>query len=135
MIGYMLNFKERHMEDEFLQLDSRLQGIVYMYATWMRFAYKSVVWPTTITDVFRKSDTSVHGDFRGCDVRTRGIDTGAVAAAVAFINSITVYDPQRPEMKCAVYKLTGKEAEKYGAHEDHVHFQVHPNTTFVVKEA
>jgi len=133
LLKEIIRFKEPYMEQEFDRLDSKLKYIVYFYAVWMGGMWG---YPLTVTSVFRpESKASVHSDFRGCDVRTRDIESGRVAAGVAFVNGFTVYDPQRPEMKCAVYKLTGAEAAKYGAHEDHVHFQVHPNTQFVVKEA
>jgi len=39
------------------------------------------------------------------------------------INQKWIYDPERPDMKCAVY---GDEN-----HKDHIHFQVHPKTKFI----
>jgi len=133
LLKEIMGFKESFMSDEFDRLDHKLKYIVYAYALRMYMLHDN---RPTITSVFRpENKASVHSSFRGCDVRTRDMDAGHVAAGVAFINGFTVYDPQRPEMKCAVYKLTGKEAAEHGAHEDHVHFQVHPNTQFVVKEA
>lgn len=39
------------------------------------------------------------------------------------INAKWIYDPDRPDMRCAVY---GDEA-----HKDHIHFQTHPKTVFL----
>ena len=123
-----LNFKQPHMEAEFERLHEKLQAVVYLYALFMWINYGE---ETTVTDVYRPDDPdSVHHDFRGCDLRTRGIAHFKVRAATRFVNISTVYDPKRPskKLKCAVYKLTGKKAEEFGTHEDHVHAQVHYRT-------
>lgn len=74
----------------------------------------------TITSQFRIDDPGVHGTLplRADDLRIRNETIGQAIAKV--INKYWVYDPNRPEMRCAV--LHGKGMEM------HLHIQVHPNT-------
>lgn len=121
---FFLDFKEKYMEAEFELLDGNLQAIVILYAIYMWVNYGI---RTTVTSVFRDG-SGVHGVYRGCDLRTRGILESQAISGTSYINSHTVYDPQRPDMEVAVYKLEGEAADKFGAHEDHVHMQSHPKT-------
>lgn len=74
----------------------------------------------TITSPFRINDRGVHGTLplRAIDLRMRHRAIGEVI--INFINSNWVYDPSRPELKCAV--LHGKGSAL------HIHLQVHPDT-------
>jgi len=74
----------------------------------------------TITSLYRPGDTGVHGTIplRGVDLRLRN---GRIGDALAdLVNLAWVYDPDRPEKKCAIYHDVGKG--------EHLHLQVHPKT-------
>lgn len=74
----------------------------------------------TITSQFRINDMGTHGTLplRADDLRIRNERIGEAIAEV--INKHWVYDPHRPEMRCAV--LHGEGADL------HLHIQVHLNT-------
>lgn len=75
-----------------------------------------------VTSAFRKDDPGVHGFWRGIDLRSWiYIEPEKVVNAV---NSKWKYDPNRPEMVCAMFHSV-----KGGA--KHIHLQVHPNTVEV----
>jgi hypothetical protein len=92
------------------------------------------VWPgntMTITSVHRGPEEqgavnpamagrSAHGviPVRANDVRIMGLDDGLVLEAVAKINKAWSYDFNRPHLLCALLE------------HNHVHLQVHANTTF-----
>jgi len=61
----------------------------------------------TITSLYRMDDNGVHGTLklRGIDYRMRSRIIGK--AAEKYINDRWIYDPNRPEMKCAVLHDAG----------------------------
>jgi len=78
----------------------------------------------TETSSWRPDDpNSVHGQnpCRGYDLRMRNYAIGV--AIVNFINDHWTYDPERPELKCAL--IHGEGADM------HIHLQVHPQTETV----
>lgn len=77
----------------------------------------------TITSLFRIGDSGVHGQIplRGADLRTRIESIGNEVAE--RINKKFWYDPNRPDMKCAIVHGSGFNL--------HLHLQVHPNTIAV----
>ena len=72
-----------------------------------------------ITSAYRRGDKGVHG----C-TPCRGVDLRACDAlgpdAANWVNEQWEYDPDRPEMVCAIYHNAGSGW--------HLHLQVHPNT-------
>jgi len=72
------------------------------------------------TSLFRMDDKGVHGTLpvRGGDLRIRNRKIGLAIEAV--INDAWVYDPSRPDKKCAFLHGEGSNM--------HLHTQVHPNT-------
>lgn len=74
----------------------------------------------TITSMYRIDDAGVHGTLplRGIDLRCRDSEIGEFICK--WINKFAVYDPSRPDMKCAIYHDIGQGA--------HIHLQVHPST-------
>ena len=70
---------------------------------------------------------SVHSviPVRGMDVRSWVFSDPQ--AVVNDINSVWIYDPKRPGLKCAVYHNTGRGA--------HIHLQVHNNTIYEKQES
>jgi hypothetical protein len=75
-----------------------------------------------ITSAYRRGDKGVHGctPCRGVDLRAS--DMGHDIAA--WVNDGWEYDPERPEMRCALYHDAGSGW--------HLHLQVHPHTVKVV---
>ena len=74
----------------------------------------------TATSLCRIGDTGVHGaiPLRGIDIRMRSTDIGE--ALQNMINASWQYDPERPNMNCAL--LHGKQSNM------HIHLQTHPRT-------
>jgi len=74
----------------------------------------------TMTSQYRIGDPGVHGQLplRGIDLRMRSHRIGEEIAR--WVNENFIYDPDRPELKCAV--LHGKGFKL------HLHLQVHANT-------
>lgn len=74
----------------------------------------------TETSGYRPGDKGVHGAIpcRGRDLRCRDAFVGQ--AVCDFINRSWTYDPDRPELKVALYHGEGMNA--------HIHLQVHPHT-------
>ena len=90
-----------------------------------------------ITSMFRDTG-GVHQDGRGLDVDVcdvtmyeGGVTPDEAKRVVNDMNDNWEYDPNRPKYNVAVYKLTGKKADKFGAHINHIHFQVHPRTVAI----
>jgi hypothetical protein len=73
-----------------------------------------------ITSLYRIGDSGVHGQLplRGADVRVRLKEVGCSIADK--VNKKFWYDPNRPDMKCAIVHGTGANL--------HLHLQVHQNT-------
>lgn len=86
---------------------------------WVVARYSNVVF----TSGYREEDKGVHGTSpcRGIDIRSRVYEEPQKVAD--DINTHFIYDPERPEKKCAKYHDTGKGL--------HIHLQVHPNTTYL----
>ena len=76
----------------------------------------------TITSAHRPGDDGVHGQTpcRGLDIRSWIYDQPS--QVVAEINRVWMYDPQRPELSCALLHDVGKGA--------HIHLQVHDRTAY-----
>ena len=75
----------------------------------------------TITQGYEKRDyISVHSmiPLRGVDIRSRNFKNPQCIAD--FINEFWIYDPERPEKKCAIYHDVGRGA--------HLHLQACDNT-------
>ena len=74
----------------------------------------------TITSAYRPGDKGVHGTqpLRGLDLRCRSESMGQLVAQ--DLNQRWIYDPERPQMKVAIYHDVGQGA--------HLHLQAHPNT-------
>lgn len=74
----------------------------------------------TVTSLYRINDKGVHGQLpcRGIDLRMRDMFIGKEIERT--INDEYIYDPNRPEMKCAI--LHGEGANL------HLHLQTHPHT-------
>jgi hypothetical protein len=73
-----------------------------------------------VTSAFRENDPGVHGTtpLRGLDIRSAIYSNPQNVED--SINCIWIYDPERPEMKCAMLHDTGGGI--------HIHLQVHLNT-------
>lgn len=73
-----------------------------------------------ITSQLRVGDLGVHGQIplRATDLRMRNKAVGL--AIVDEINKRWIYDPLRPNKKCAILHGDG--------YNMHIHLQVHPNT-------
>ena len=78
----------------------------------------------TITSQYRIDDDGVHGmlPLRGTDLRMRIISIGRKIET--HINENWHYDPDRPDMKCAILHGEGSEL--------HLHIQVHHKTRRVI---
>lgn len=87
------------------------------------FIEKSTGVEFTITSLYRIGDSGVHGQLplRGTDLRVRCYALGQVLEQM--INEKFWYDPQRPELSCALLHGGGANL--------HLHLQVHPNTIAV----
>ena len=107
--------------------EETLEGLLFAYhPTLVKivlfvFAYEGKI---CITCGYREGDIGVHGT-----VPCRGIDLRSwiypnPQDIVDRVNSKWIYDPDRPDMKCAVLHAT-----KSGAL--HIHLQVHPNTEVI----
>lgn len=74
----------------------------------------------TITSLYRIGDFGVHGQLplRGMDLRMRNHWIGETI--IDLINTNFQYDPERPELECAILHGEGSNL--------HIHLQVHPNT-------
>jgi len=74
----------------------------------------------TVTSLYRIGDNGVHGQLplRGVDVRMRDEEIGKLVESQ--INETWFYDPNRPDLKCAVFHNVGRGI--------HLHIQAHPNT-------
>lgn len=84
---------------------------------WIVQEYKQIV----ITSAFRKGDKGVHGSGRGIDLRSWIYKSPSAEEICDAINKRWIYDPNRPEMVCAmIHKVKGGGI--------HFHIQVHPNT-------
>lgn len=99
------------MQMEFIDKRLRIMGVEAEENTGFEF---------TLTSLYRIGDTGVHGQLplRGMDLRCRSIRLGEQLEQM--INEEWIYDPSRPDMKCAI--LHGEGANL------HIHLQVHPNT-------
>ena len=75
---------------------------------------------TVITCGYRPDDSGVHGTnpCRGLDIRS-WVFTNPIKVT-QHINEMFQYDPERPEMNCAVFHDSGSG--------NHIHLQVHDNT-------
>lgn len=73
-----------------------------------------------VTSLYRIGDSGVHGalPLRGIDIRVRVPGVGALLEK--SINNKWVYDPERPEMACAILHGVGANL--------HLHIQTHPHT-------
>ena len=86
---------------------------------WLIVRYAKVI----LTCVFEDRDyASTHSTdpVRAFDLRSRIYDDPE--KIVDDVNKHWTYDPDRPQMKCAIYHDTGRGI--------HLHFQVHNNTTY-----
>ena len=74
----------------------------------------------SITSLYRIGDNGVHGQLplRGIDVSMKDVDIGKIVEKK--INEKWAYDPDRPNMKCAIFHDVGQGI--------HLHLQSHPNT-------
>jgi len=81
------------------------------------FLYPGV---TTITSGYRPDDPGVHGTYpcRGLDLRSWNYKKPYHICRT--INETWEYDPERPEMVCAIYHNVGRG--------QHIHLQAHPRT-------
>ena len=86
-------------------------------------------WPLMLTCIYRTPEEDralgghgVHPLWRALDVRTRDRDPLVVADLAEHVNRLWIYDPTRPTYQVAIF-------EKDSPHGQHLHFQVHPNTT------
>lgn len=73
------------------------------------------------TSLYRMhNEDSVHGQLplRGIDLRCRDPELGHFLEQ--YVNDDWIYDPSRPELKCAIYHDSG--------HGPHLHLQVHDYT-------
>ena len=86
---------------------------------WISTRYSQVVF----TSAYREGDSGVHGTnpCRGFDIRS--YIYGDPQQVCNDINKHYIYDPDRPEKKCAIFHDTGKGK--------HIHLQVHPNTKYL----
>ena len=77
---------------------------------------------TVFTSAYRKDDPGVHGQkpCRGLDVRSYTMDNPQ--AVVDDINKYWIYDPKRPQFKCAILHDVGQG--------QHIHLQVHDRTEY-----
>ncbi len=83
---------------------------------WLWYRYSKV----TFTSMFRKGDPGVHGTTpcRAADIRSWIYKDPE--KIVKDINEHWIYDPGRPEKKCAILHDVGRGT--------HIHLQVHDNT-------
>lgn len=72
----------------------------------------------------------VHVEWRGVDVRTWGIDPGAVLDVATFVNDRWRYDPSRPGMNVALIEGDGAA----GSSARHLHLQVSPKTVLTTQD-
>ena len=104
------------MQDQFKRLDPKLSALTHWAAAFTGLSYNR---PLIVTSVYR-DDMSVHHYYRGIDFRVRTFPDGYGQALSSFINRHTVYDPDRPDMLCAIYG----DNDPRGNHWDHIHLQV-----------
>ena len=79
-----------------------------------------------ITSAWRMGDPGIHGviPLRAIDIRSTGFNNAV--DTVNDINDNFIYDPDRPEMKVAIYHNVGRGW--------HIHIQVHPKTMWINHE-
>lgn len=118
---YFLLFKSKKIEGQFHDLDARLRFVIFAYAAFM-WHYHRV--ETVVTCVWRKG--GVHGDYRGCDVRTKGIPSHKTDEGIEFVNDTIVYDPDRLKHSVA-HDERAKAKQSKKATAAHIHFQSDPN--------
>jgi hypothetical protein len=88
-------------------------------AMWVTARLSDVVF----TSGYRKGDKGVHGQVpcRGLDIRSWIYPDPQMICD--DINKHWIYDPERPDKKCAIYHNVGKGF--------HIHLQVHARTEYV----
>lgn len=86
---------------------------------WVATRYSGVVF----TSGYREGDKGVHGTLpcRGMDIRSRIYDDPE--KVVNDINTHFIYDPNRPDKRCAILHDMGKG--------EHIHLQVYPDTVYL----
>ena len=116
----MINFKTKVIETQWNSdyLNTKLRLLVMVIGMYMLLHYKVVM---TITSIFREGDKGVHGYWRGVDIRVHDFKSGEAEELTNWINKMFDYDPKRI-LSVAVHHNVGQG--------DHIHLQVHPNTTF-----
>ncbi len=130
-MGLYFRFKTYKEEKELPKISPRLRAILWELA-W--FCKTKVFKDICITDLLRtqaeqdslyfrhskyqtKPWKSVHQYGRGADIRTYDcFSVQEIQTILRFLNSNWIYDPQRPQLKTAIYHNIGAGA--------HIHIQV-----------
>jgi hypothetical protein len=132
----LLNFTEelRDRADDFWLLHPKLQAVIFDAAV---YAFKRFGKTLLITSMFR-NDGGVHQYGRGVDIDVcqgkvyeGGLTPLEAEELASDIDTWWVYDPKRQDLTVVVYKLEGEAAKKFGAHKNHIHFQVHGRTVAI----
>ena len=115
----MIHFKTKKIREEWEsgKLDQTLQIILLTTASVMVNHFNTVM---VLTSLFRDGDVGVHGLWRGADVRIHNIGFKGAIELTILINSWFEYNITRPDLEVAVFGDS--------EHQNHIHFQSHPNT-------
>ena len=113
----------------FLKLDPMVQAVVMQAAAYSCSRYDKGL---LITSLDRP--TGSHSNLRCIDVDVcdgavyeGGVLPSEAERIVTHINGTFKYDPVRPGMFAAYYG----HRDRSGKHDNHIHFQVHPRTTYI----
>ena len=109
-----LSFKSSQQEKEYERLDYRLRFLVDVAVQWSSSKTAPVV---IVTSVYRDSTTSVHGDYRGIDLRIHPLGLNKWVEFAEWVNNHVDYG------RGYVPALIGHFDPK-GKHNDHIHLQV-----------
>ena len=96
MNSIIINFKEKHMLGEFLQLRAKLQGVACNMAACI---HEDFGLPFIITDVWRDDKESEHHYYRAFDARSNHLTEAQVKKVEDYINSKHTYDAARKQKK------------------------------------
>ena len=104
------------------KLDAKVRAIALLACAYVYYRFQE---PLYITSIYRPEDTeSAHGWWRAVDAdNDAGLTFKEKQKVCDYINSLFVYDPERPEkVVCLYHTVKGRGG-------DHIHLQSHPNTT------
>jgi len=116
-----MQYKNEKDRNDFEKIHNKLKKLLTHLDETTKLLFKKEI---IITSLFRKkeNDSGIHETGRAADIRTENYFTDAeIKVILGLINNTVMYDPERPEMKVAIYHTVEKSTW-------HIHLQVHENT-------